>query len=228
MLYPNHPGLLPGTVSSRRNCCDYRSPSAPQGTPPGSSTPGTQRSSAGNGRKFSLVPQRLLLPPARSATPGPGRWRDHPFDYSRTKSTASVGKIQAQCFYDLLVQGNGLCLSGLLLCKAYMRAHSLSLGAINILPTEPEQITDSERRASAHDDHHIVAELSLLQKVIGQSLKLFFVADRFSCCHKIIPLILVYRHCSRPRRGVLNILQKMLRLKAPRHGIYASILPRSP
>jgi len=92
----------------------------------------------------------------------------------------------------LLVEGDGLLLAGFMFNKREMAVELPPLFIIDIVPAEPEEVADSKRRTRRHDDHGIVTILASEEEVVGEVLKLLFVADRFGSSSHDITLL-----CSR-------------------------------
>ena len=95
-------------------------------------------------------------------------------------------KVPLQRLQRLFVEGDFLILSRFLFDEDDMLPEFFTVKIVDIFPPKPEQIANAERSASAENDKNVISEFSLHQKEVGQSLELFFVADRFSCCHNIV------------------------------------------
>jgi hypothetical protein len=68
-----------------------------------------------------------------------------------------------------------------------MCAERSAFTIVHIFPCEPEQVADPQGGAHAQHDHGVIAEITPFEPVICQSVKLFFVPNRFRS-HKKIPL----------------------------------------
>jgi len=91
----------------------------------------------------------------------------------------STGKIKLQGIYGILAESNLLIFPGFLFRHADVASEFPGLEIVDIVPAELQQVTDSECRTGAEDDHDMIAVLPLLQKETGKVVQVGLFTDWF-------------------------------------------------
>jgi len=89
----------------------------------------------------------------------------------------AMGIVEPKGLDDLIVEGDGLLLTGFMFGQGNMRLEPSVILVIDIAPAEAKQIADPQRRTGCHDDHRMVAILAPEQEIVGEVLKLATVLE---------------------------------------------------
>ena len=91
----------------------------------------------------------------------------------------AMGEVEPESLEDLLVEGDRLLLAGFMLDEREVAVKLPALFFVNIVPAESKEVADPQRRTGRHNNHGIIAILASEEKIVGEVLKLLFVADWF-------------------------------------------------